>query len=152
MAITAKDLELLEFLGHMPLAGGSDLVNAWPGLNVRVYQRLQRLKELGLVHGEGLGWSRRRCQRWWLSAAGLARLGWAWHGFNTNQGIRHLVRRLPVVEQFYHLMSRLDQDQWGELLEFHWLRRRVSFDAVARFQQGWMALIWCGLYAWVVGL
>ena len=144
--LPVQDLEILEWLRQMPLASGGDLIGACYGLNKRVFNRLQHLLEMQMVHQVPLGWNRKQVKRWRIAERGLAELGNPYPGFNSRQGLARLVARLPLVESFYPLIGSISAGGGGRLLEFVWLRRRVSFDVAARFEHGWVIVLWSGFY------
>ena len=144
--ISGSEFGVLVWLAQLPLASGRELASACPNLNLRVYDVLRSLESRGLAHSGRIGWMRREADRWWVSELGLSVLGGEYVGFNTLGGLSRLVDSLPAVEGFYSLLAAISGGNNGSLAEFHWLRRRVSFDAVARFDQGWAMLVWSGFY------
>ena len=92
---------------------------------------------------EVLGWTRTRVRRWWLEGEALEEagsLGGSWH---EEWGRCRLLERFPSVEWFYRFVGTLKG--LGTLEAFQWLEG-ACIDAAARFDGGWVALLWSGLW------
>ena len=63
-----------------------------------------------------------------------------WHADWT---LAHLADALPFVEQFYPIAIE-HQKLMGPLVRFRWFRG-ISWDAAARYENGWVAFFWSGI-------
>ena len=134
---------LLDFLSEAPLSTARDITTLSGVRSTAVYDRLGELRDRGLVDSAALGWCRPLSMRWFMTDPGLSlvgKLGSTWHEEFTRC---RLLERLPSVEWFYHVASQVRD--LGAFRSFHWLDR-VSFDAVVRYQYGWIALFWSGTF------
>ena len=130
-------------LGHLPLASAADLA-AVQGVRVEgVYAKLWELHKGGYVGRCMLGWSRSRVARWWLTERGLEGMGVFGATWHEEWGRCNLLERLPVVEWFYRASAMVRG--YGRLRAFQWLDG-LSFDAAVRYEGGWVAMYWSGLW------
>ena len=134
---------LAVLLGHMPLACASDL-SAVNGARLEgVYAKLRELERGGFADMAVMGWTRHRVARWWLTESGVRGMGVLGSTWHEEWGRCGLLDRLPMVESFYRLLPFIKS--YGRLRAFQWLTG-LSFDAAARFERGWVALYWSGLW------
>ena len=134
---------LLALLDDLPMATVGDVAPLTGASSSAVYDRMLELRQAGHIDSVGLGWSRPRSMRWYLTDAGLSLLGHeevTWH----HEGLRsRLLERLPSLEFFYHLIPQITS--LGAFQGFLWLRGRAA-DAIVKYQLGWVALFWSGTY------
>ncbi len=128
--------QLFSLLQTLPLATVGDLIPLSGVASSVVYDRMLELRDAGLVGGSLLGWLRPRAVRWRLVGPGAP--GWHHEGL-----LSRLLERLPSLELFYRFLPEVPG--MGSFQEFLWLRGRAA-DAVARYEFGWVALFWSGLY------
>ena len=136
-------LRVLNVLVDIPLATARDLTDLTGFSPSMVYLRLGQLKDLGLVDSVSLGWSFALSMRWFLTDSGLlalGRLGSTWH---EEPARCRLLDRLPSVEWFYP--AAVGVRDMGAFEGFRWFDN-VSLDAMARYEQGWIALFWSGFF------
>ena len=159
------------WLWMMPLQSVQELTVTTGLGEDRVRRLLKNLWRRGQVTRASLGRMMGVRQRWWLTTQGVEitgkELARAFPWQVTENGISWLIRRLPSVELFYAIASRL----WGradvstphdvytnpdpdsdpitftedlELVDFQWMRDG-EIHAVARYDSGaWLPLIWAG--------
>ena len=134
---------LLDALADLPLATARDLADL-TGLSLSaVHGRLSRSREEGLADSVNLGWSAPLSARWFLTGRGLSLLdrpGSTWH---EEPARCRLLERLPSVEWFYPAAAGVRD--LGAFEGFRWFDN-VSLDAMARYEGGWIALFWSGLF------
>ena len=162
---------VLYALWMMPLQDAKEVAAA-TGLSAdRTYRVLKNLWRHGRATQASLGRTAGVRQRWWLTTEGVNRvaeergLPIPWQV--TETGLSWLIRRLPMVEEFYALAPLL----WGrpdvltpatiylspdpnqapveftdelKMLEFQWMHDG-EIHAVARYENGaWVPMIWVG--------
>ena len=126
-----------------PLGSAADVA---PVVGTRVsgvYSKLRELQEAGMAGSVSLGWSLGHRSRWWLSDEALSRLGLLGSSWHEEWGRSRLLERLPLVEWFYRVAGSLTE--MGQLRSFQWLSG-LSLDAAVRYDRGWVALFWSGLW------
>ena len=134
---------VLDTLSEMPLASVPEMAKAKGGSASGVGRRLLELQERGLVGSEVMGWTKKRVRRWWLEGKaleGATALGGSWH---EEWGRCRLMERFPSVEWFYRFVGTMKG--LGPLEAFQWLEG-CCVDAAARFEGGWVAFLWSGLW------
>ena len=137
----------------------------------RCSKLLKELRTERRVVRAGLGRGRRKRYRYWLTRKGVLGVaeatGWRIPWQVTETGIKRLIRRLPMVEEFYRLAPILwfqkgvhlgnpiyltpdpdaDPVEFTEelkMIDFWWMRDG-EVHAVAQYENGaWVALIWVG--------
>ena len=137
----------------------------------RCAKLLRELRTERRVVRAGLGRGRGKRYRYWLTRNGVLGVaeatGWRIPWQVTETGIKWLIRRLPMVEEFYRLTPNLwsqkgvrlgdpiyltpdpDADPveftaGTQLIDFWWMREG-EIDAVALYDNGaWVALVWVG--------
>ena len=124
-----------------PLASARDLASLMGIGTPGIYTSLGELSEARLVDSDSLGWSRPRTARWFLTEKGLARLGRTGSSWHEEAHRCGLLQRCPSVEWFYQVAGSMDD--LGSFESFQWFDN-LSFDAVARYERGWVALFWSG--------
>ena len=130
-------------LGHLPLASAGDLAGV-QGVRVEgVYTKLWELERNGYAERRLLGWTRNRVARWWLTEAGILGMGVLGSTWHEEWGRCGLLDRLPMVESFYRAAGLIKG--YGRLRAFQWLNG-LSFDAAVRYERGWVAVYWSGLW------
>lgn len=138
--------EVAECLGYLPLAAARELAGCF-GKSVRwTYAALGELQRQGAVDCLRFSVSQWPQRRWWLTGAGEA--AWLRNGDfrHSPQQLARLVDNPLSVEWFYYVCSQLcGEPPERRLLEFSWFRDR-SFEAAARFSDGWVALAWSGYW------
>ena len=184
MALRADSSEwILESLWMMPLASASDLsqfsktpiaqgFGEWGPPQCTTM--LTDLQNRGDVTCIGIGRTKRKQRRWFLTRLGVRRVQAIHHGpidwQVTEQGLKFLIKRIQMVEQFYHLAPvlwyRSDVDKLRELYsntnyadyygpleipdsmaleKFTWLRSS-RIHAVAGYTHGLeIPFVWAGL-------
>ena len=134
---------LAVLLGHLPLASASDLAGLQGSRVESVYGRLWELHRNGYADKCMLGWSRGRVSRWWLTEEALTGMGVLGATWQDEWGRCNLLERLPVVEWFYRAAAEIRG--YGKLRAFQWLNG-LSLDAAVRYETGWVAMYWSGLW------
>ena len=137
------DLQIQRVLADMPLANAADLT--W-GLQEtgerRVRERLNRLREDGMVDSARLSFLGLRVERYWLTDRAQVRLEIQGASWNQPGCLMRLLERLSAVEWLYPAAARITG--MGRFQSFEWVDGR-SFDAAVRYEEGWAAFLWTGL-------
>ena len=143
LPVSRRAGNLAALLAHLPLASASDLAGLDGGRVEGVYGKLWELHRGGFAENCLAGWTRPRVNRWWLTKAGLEGLGILDATWQDEWGRCNLLERLPMVEWFYRAASYIRG--YGRLVAFQWLNG-MSLDAAVRYERGWVALYWSGLW------
>ena len=131
-------------LAEVALASARDLVPLRRHNVGMAHQWLNELERAGLVEKADLGWTRRASGLHWLTEDGIQQFG-AWKGrWHSEAGRCRLLDVLPHAEQFYRVVGEV-KEVLGQFMEFHWLDG-VGIDAAARYEGGWVALDWSGVF------
>ena len=137
------EFDLLRLLGMMPLAGVADLAGVLSVHRSTVYRRLGSLAERGYISSLEFGATRERTSRWRINPEGMGFLE-RWDNFwHTDWSISRILEVFPQAEWFYAVLGE-QSESFGKLMRFRWFRR-VSWDAAAQFEDGWIAFFWSGL-------
>lgn len=142
--ITLSEIDLLVLKTHrqMPLATIREVKAVRSLKESAVRTSAKKLERGGLLAGDEIDWrGKRRPVRRHLTSAGLRRLGVVgptWHDPG-NRG--HLLKRLLPLKRFYRMIGRVRG--LGEFREFLWLEGS-GLDAIAKFENGWIGLVWSG--------
>ena len=136
-----ENLTVLRAYFEMPLGATKDVLRV-TGLPYRVvHQAENALENANMLASDKLGWGCRAISRRYLPPEGLRALeitGPTWH----DEGNRCLLLgRLPLVQAFYSLAGRVLGI--GQFTSFQWITES-GFDAVAHYENGWIALLWSG--------
>lgn len=147
--LSGSDAWVVERLEHLPLGSAIDLADCFGKGYTTCYRALRGLEKAGIVRGAdvSVGWRRQR--RYWL-------IGRGWDGALPEAMLRHpprvmkrLVENMGSVEAAYRMVAAVVKGATHDrqLQEFRWIRDSdVPWDAVARFSDGWMVLMWCGIW------
>ena len=138
-----KHYDLLRALGLMPLSSAADLGAAVGTHHSSVYRRLGHLAERGYLGYFSLGSTKERVNRWYISPEGADFLPLRDRFWHADWTLAHLADALPFVEQFYPIAVE-QQELMGPLVRFRWFRG-ISWDAAARYENGWVAFFWSGI-------
>ena len=127
----------------MPLSSAHDLACVTGYSMAGVYPRLEELREKGVIDGVSLGWTRGQVTRYWLTSEAVGVLDLVGSSWHEEWGLGRLLERLPLVEWFYRVVGGVEG--LGAFERFQWLSG-VSIDAVAEYGEGWVAVLWSGLF------
>ena len=157
-------------LTQMPLASASDLAGVGRLTQVRCGQILKELERRGCSMSVRLGATRPVQNRWFLTRAGI-RKAFPYHTgrvpwYLSESGLKNLIRRLPMLEQFYMLATSLinspdvllpettipasipelcvDPPTDRCLQRFQWLRSSTIHAVVHYHRQLVIPLVWVG--------
>ncbi len=137
------DLRVLLVLADMPLANAADVT--W-GLHEtaerRVRDRLDRLREQGMVDSARLSFLGPRAERYWLTEQAQVQLEIQGASWNQPGCLMRQLERLSAVEWLYPAAGRITG--MGRFQSFQWVDSR-SFDAAVQYEEGWAVLFWMGL-------
>ena len=134
---------LLSLMRQLPLAAVRDVVPLLGFSSTVVYDCMKELRAHHLIDSVGLGWYKSRSMRWFLTPAGLDSVGGRGLTWHEESARCQLLERLPSVEWFYEILGQVRG--MGSFEEFCWLRGRCT-DAVARYEYGWVAFFWSGIF------
>ena len=143
LPVSRRAANLGVLLAHLPLASAGDLAGLDGGRVEGIYAKLWELNRGGYVDRCVVGWSRPRVARWWLTPAGVDGMGISGVTWQEEWGRCNLLDRLPMVEWFYKAAATVKG--YGRMAAFQWLNG-MSFDAAVRYERGWVALYWSGLW------
>ena len=141
--LTWADYDLFRALGLLPFASAADLAALTGHDRSLVYRRLWKLSDRGYVCSDVLGASRERSARWRITPDGtlfLDPVDCIWHA---DWALARLLEVLPQVEWFYRVAGE-HLGTLGKLVRFRWFRG-ISWDAAARYENGWVAFFWSGM-------
>lgn len=133
--------EVARQLDHLPLGSVSDIANCFGGSERWVRSALEYLGSRGDAYSAELSMGRGRGRRWWLAEGYTP-------GRRRHDGrvMCRLAENPTAAAWFYYMTSLFLSDRAGRRLqEFSWLFSR-SFEAACRFNDGWVALTWSGLW------
>lgn len=152
LAVSEAAKRVVEIMVGMPLATQSRLAAALRRTKADLQAPLAELREKELVSSVLLGSAAARskpAERLFFTDKAIEQFGdlpLTWH----EEGNRAaLLDRMPVVDGCY--LAATEIDRYGRLLEFRWLDD-VSLTAVARYEHGWVGLIWSGMLETVTEL
>ena len=151
-----------EWLSAMPLASGNDLLQLGEFGTTTINGVLKELEGMAEVTHARLGQTRGITNRYWLTSIGVRRvypqpfdeIPWS----NTERGIKTLIQRLPMVENFYSMAtSLLDTEAvrppWAveppmaNPTFFLWPRSSNVHAVVNYGDDVWVPMIWAGPWA-----
>ena len=137
-------------LEHLPLASAVDLGDCFGRWYTTSYQPLRNLEQRGLIAGSDVSVGRRKQRRYWIVEGAVENMLPAAMWRHPPKLIARLVENLVFLEGAYQLVGyavREDPTRQRVLEEFRWLRERdVPYDALVRFNDGWMVLLWSGVW------
>ena len=137
------DLRVLDAIRDMPLPNATDVT--W-GLQQRterrVRDRLDRLRNEGMVDSVRISFLGPRGERYWLTDQAQVQLEIQGASWNQPGCLMRQLERLPGVEWFYPAAAQITG--MGGFRAFQWVDGR-SFDAAVRYEDGWVALFWVRL-------
>ena len=134
---------LLAILWTLPLAGQSDLLPVLRWAPARFSVAIEELESAGLIGSAYLAWTvKQLTQRLWIQEEGQRWLEIDRPTWHDPGNLCELLARLPLVENFYPLVGRVDG--LGNFQTFQWLSG-LSHDADVRYEDGWVALFWSGV-------
>ena len=142
-AVSATGREVGSLLLEMPLASAGELAAVLRKDPHGVHFYLRELRALGYIDGAALGWSKSSVLRWWVTESGLEGALVRYWAAHDRGGRGRLLQVLPGVEWFYQVVGEL-VESLGRFEEMVWLDR-LGIDAAARFERGWVGLVWSGL-------
>lgn len=144
--VTANEQKALDWLWEMPLSSAVDL-GYMEGAGWSFWYRvLRNLQQRGLVDGMRVGWSRRAQERYWLTDEALGYYYMRGRGVNCRTGLASLVDNFSLVEWTYYLVGEISgRESAGGRLQFSWVQG-YPFEAAARFDNGWAAFAWSGMW------
>ena len=130
----------------MPLASARDLAPILGRLENGVAGDLTEAKTQGLVDSAQLGCTWGQCQRWFLTDACLRQSGLKGATWHDEAARCRLLEILPAVEGLYPVAGMVKS--LGGFRQFQWLDaigyEGPSCDAAVLYEEGWIALFWCG--------
>ena len=143
---------VVEVMVGMSLATQSRLAAALRRTTADLQAPLAELREKGLVTSVVLGSAAagsKPAERLYFTDLAIEQFGdlpVTWHEAGNRAA---LLDRLPVVDACYLAATAIDR--YGRFLEFRWLDG-VGLSAVARYEHGWVGLIWSGMLETVTEL
>ena len=128
-------------LAHLPMATAADLGQAFGQSGHWTHVALEMLEEQGRARSVEASMGRARARRWWLDPGDPASNGW-----HNGRTMLRLVNNPTLVAWTYYLLPLLLDEMPGrELKDFMWVHVD-SFEAAARFNDGWVAFAWSGYW------
>ena len=144
-AMTDEERLLRERLEKHPLTSAQDVARMYGDDFAHSNRALQSLESKGLAQSMNAGYSLRKQRRYWVitkRTGGKAATPPPRHG-----GLFHsLLKRMTLTESVYRIIGdALADNPSRRLLELHW-HFDAAVDATARFNDGWMAFKWSGIW------
>ena len=128
-------------LADAPLATIRDLSGLLRSSPSFVYGKVSELKDAGLVDSVPLGSTLPLSMRYFVTGYCLELLGRVGNTWSEEFARCRLLDRLASLEWFYTAAASVRD--LGRFESFHWFDG-LSFDAVVRYEHGWIALFWSG--------
>ena len=145
LPVSQRTKPVVEVLVGMPLATPSRLAAARKLTPADLHGPLTELRGKGFVSSDNLTGAApgsKPAPRLFFTEKAIQMFGalpMTWH----QEGNRcSLLDRLPVVDGCYRAATEIDF--LGQFVEFRWLDD-VALDAIARYEYGWVGLIWSGM-------
>ena len=142
IAVSNGALDVASVLAEVPLATVRDLSRLMRHSSSFVYGKVSELKDAGFVDFVSLGSTLPLSMRYFLTHYGLEILGRLGGTWSEEPARCRLLERLSSLEWFYLVSGSVRE--LGCFQGFQWVDG-VSFDAVARYEHGWIALFWSGV-------
>lgn len=144
-AMTEQERLMRERLEKFPLSSAADIAGLCRDDYGHSNRTLKSLEEKHLAEGMDLGYSLRKQRRYWVvtkSANSVANPPLAKHS-----GLVHaLMKRVTLTESVYLVINNaLAANPKRRLRDFQW-HFDAAVDATARFNDGWMAFKWSGIW------
>ena len=135
---------VLDLILAMPLAAAGDIALVSAASATQVDDALEELREKEWVESTTLGWLLKEpVERFYLTEEALEAMGLSSGTWHQPGALIRLLERAPAVEWFYPAASHFQS--LGPVLDFQWVDD-VGFDAVVEYQEGWIILLWIGLF------
>ena len=135
---------VLDLILAMPLAAAADIALVSAASATQVDDALEELREKEWVESTTLGWLLKEpVERFYLTVTALEAMGLSSGTWHQPGALIRLLERAPAVEWFYPAASHFQS--LGPVLDFQWVDD-VGFDAVVEYQEGWIILLWIGLF------
>lgn len=138
--------ETRDLVTLLPLVSAGELAAFRRVTGSLAHNRLRELRDLGLLEAHRLGCSAQRPQRFHLSLEAQREMGLEQASWHQPGLLMNLLERLPALEAFYRMAAEIRD--LGELTGFQWLADDAvagrALDAAARYEQGWVALMYLG--------
>ena len=144
-AMTQLDRLMLERLDRFPLASANNIAALCNDEYKSCHDILQSLQRKGPAGGMDAGYSQRRQPRYWVNARGAGQMD---HDPQPKRpGLVHsLLKRITLTESVYLIIAAaLAAEPERKLRDFQW-RFDPAVDAAVRFNDGWMAFKWSGIW------
>ncbi len=143
--LTGVERTIEDRLTRFPLASGQNLDRFYREEYITRNRTLAALMDDGLVDGMKSGFTLRRQPRYWSIDRSAA-----WDPDDPQPKHPHLVHmlltRLALLESVHFIIEDALQKKPGrKLVDFDW-RFESAIDATVRFNDGWMAFIWSGIW------
>ena len=144
--LSNRELLMLNQLGDVPLCSAQDVASIYGWSPTTCYESLRALKGAGLVTVVKLNASGTVEERFWIPDEQWGRIMGDRPPPHTDRMIQWLWLNPQFVAAVYRLVGMAVQDvPERRLLFLRWLRSH-PFDAVARFNDGWMLISWSGIW------
>lgn len=144
-AMTEPERMMRERLDRFPLAGARNVSALCADEYKRCLDILQSLESKGATGGMDAGYSQRRQRRYWVNARAASKTA---DGPQPKRPklVHSLLKRITLTESGYRVIEdALAAESKRRLLDFQW-RFDSAVDAAVRFNDGWMALKWSGIW------
>ena len=144
-AMTEQERLMRERLDHFPLASTYDIADMCADEYKPCHDTLRSLENKGLVGGMDAGYSLRRQHRYWNNDRSAGRTS---EDPQPKQPklVHSLMQRITLMESVYFTIGlALADTPKRQLREFHWHFDR-AVDATIRFNDGWTAFKWSGIW------
>ena len=144
-AMTEPERLMVERLDRFPLASAYDIAGMCGDGYKPCHETLQNLEYKGRIGGMAAGCSQRRQHRYWNNAR---RAGRTADNPQPKQPklIHSLLQRITLTESVYLIIEHaLAAKPKRTLRELYW-RFDPAVDATVRFNDGWMAFKWSGIW------
>jgi len=126
----------------MPLLAFADVQGLEVWHRPKAVRTFHQLEALGLARSAPMGQLTMFSSRSWLTDAALEGTTSQLARLHSEGGRIYLYSRLPMVESFYAAVC--GESRLGSFQEFQWFDG-LSFNAAAKFENGWILMVWTGV-------
>ena len=143
--LDALDRRIVSALSCCPLASVGDLAVWLDTTTTRALRRLRELEKHGIVFSRMFYLGVRPHLRWWLASQPFADVLPQRLRLHPPHQIVGLLRNLDFVAAVYQVCRDIVEQGGGQMVDFCWTVE-APFEAAARFDDGWVAFYWSGIW------